>query len=67
MSSYVDLYRVYHERWSIACDALAVYPDLQYNAPDRGDLRNASVNAIGSLYRSVPLFPERYIGRWRAR
>ena len=34
MSSYVDLYRMYHERWSIARDALAAYPDPQYRAEE---------------------------------
>jgi len=28
------------------------------SAPDQGDLQDASVNATGSLYRSVPLFSD---------
>jgi len=32
------------------------------SAPDQGDLQDASVNATGSLYRSVPLFPDVFTG-----
>jgi hypothetical protein len=34
MSSYADLHRFFHERWDIACDALAVYPDKAYKAEE---------------------------------
>ena len=34
MSSYADLHRFFRERWDIARDALAVYPDKAYRAEE---------------------------------
>jgi phosphatidylserine/phosphatidylglycerophosphate/cardiolipin synthase-like enzyme len=34
MSSYADLHRFFRERWDIARDSLAVYPDPQYKAEE---------------------------------
>jgi hypothetical protein len=34
MSSYADLHRFFRERWDIARDALAVYPDKAYKAEE---------------------------------
>ena len=34
MSSYADLHRFFRERWDIARDSLAVYPDPQYRAEE---------------------------------
>jgi hypothetical protein len=34
MSSYADLHRFFRERWDVARDALAAYPDPQYRAEE---------------------------------
>jgi hypothetical protein len=34
MSSYAELYRFFRERWDIARDVLAVYPDKAYKAEE---------------------------------
>ena len=47
MSSYADLHRFFHERWDIARDVLAVYPDPQYRAEEA--FYRSLVTAFASL------------------